>query len=416
MTFLRSLGLSAVSSQKFSAVSLQKFSAVSLKKFHKLVLNMKTPCEIGDAVCDIDTPSLVVDLNVLERNLRRLPTTLPSGTSGVKIRPHGKAHKCPELARLQESIGGCTGICAQTLSEAEAFVEGGIKDVFISNQVIGRKKLERLASLVENYNAQVSVCVDDAGNVEDIAAVLASRKDGIKIGVIVEVNVGQERCGVEPGKDALHLAKEVLKHNNLTFLGIQCYQGWNQHIRSPKDREAAVDKVIEKAELTLQNFRDENIPCRVVTGGGTGTYPFEAASGIFTEIQPGSYALMDVDYNKNFETDSEMLSSVFEQSLFVLSTVQSVAAGKRAVLDCGMKGVSLDSGPPQVLNFPRIEYSSGGDEHGILRPDPGLKVGDVVWLIPGHCDPTVNLHDWMIGIRDGRVETMWPITGRGPGV
>lgn len=372
------------------------------------------PCVIGDLVTNIDTPSLVVDLNALERNLRKLPTTMPAGSSGVKIRPHGKAHKCPMLAHLQEAIGGCAGICAQTLSEAEAFVQGGIKDVFVSNQVIGRRKIERLASLAEDHGAQVSVCVDDIANIQDMASVLDSKN--INMGVIVEVNVGQERCGVEPGEDAVLLAKEVNKYENLTFLGIQCYQGWNQHIRLPKDRKEAVDQVIEKAKLTLQQFHEADISCQVVTGGGTGTYPFEAASGVFTEIQPGSYVLMDVDYNKNYETDSSHLSSVFEQSLFVLSTVQSVSKGKRAVLDCGMKGVSLDSGPPQVLNRPEIEYFSGGDEHGILRPDPGLMVGELVWLIPGHCDPTVNLHDWMIGVRDGKVETMWPITGRGPGV
>jgi len=372
------------------------------------------PCEIGDLVKNIDTPSLVVDLNALERNLRKLPTTMPAGSSGVKIRPHGKAHKCPMLGHLQEAIGGCTGICAQTLSEAEAFVQGGIKDVFVSNQVIGKTKIERLAALVEDYGAVVSVCVDDIANIQDMASVLES-KDA-KIGVIVEVNVGQERCGVEPGEDAVLLAKEIKKYENLIFLGIQCYQGWNQHIRLPTDRKDAVDKVIEKTKLTLDHFQKADISCQVVTGGGTGTYPFEAASGVFTEVQPGSYALMDVDYNKNYETETSHLSSVFEQSLYVLSTVQSVSRGKRAVLDCGMKGVSLDSGPPQILHRPEIEYSSGGDEHGILRPDPGLMVGDLVWLIPGHCDPTVNLHDWMIGVRDGKVETMWPITGRGPGV
>jgi len=376
----------------------------------------KVPCKVGDPVAEIDTPCLVVDLNALERNLRKLPTTLPPDCRDIRIRPHGKAHKCPSLAHLQETIGGCSGICAQTLSEAEAFVEGGINDVFVSNQVIGTKKLERLAALVENYKAKVSVCVDDVGNIQDMAQVLKSKGDDVKLGIIVEVNVGQERCGVEPGENALELAREVFKHKKLSFMGIQCYQGWNQHIRSPADRKAAVEKVVEQAKQTLRHFHDANVACPVVTGAGTGTYPFEAASGVFTEIQPGSYALMDVDYNKNLETESGFLSSVFEQSLFVLSTVQSVSQGKRAVVDCGMKGVSLDSGPPQVLNHSHIEYASGGDEHGILRPDPQLKVGDVVWLIPGHCDPTVNLHDWMIGIRDGKVETVWPITGRGPGV
>lgn len=370
----------------------------------------KIPCQIGDLIKDIDTPSLLVDLNILEGNLRKLPSTLPLGCD-VKIRPHGKAHKCPELAKLQASIGGCIGICAQTLSEAEAFVEGGIKDVFISNQVVGRKKLDRMARLAHSHSASVSLCVDDSFNVSQISEAAASVGDDVNIGVIVEVDVGQERCGVDPGQPAVDLARKIKQFGNLTFLGIQCYQGWNQHVRTKSDRKAAVDAVVSLAELTLKHFRDADIECKEVTGGGTGSYPFEAASGVFTEIQPGSYALMDGDYNKNEEA-----TTVFQQSLFVLATVQSVSQGKRAVVDCGMKGVSLDSGPPQILNHPDVEYFSGGDEHGILRPDPGFKVGDLTWLIPGHCDPTVNLHDWLIGVRDGRVETVWPISGRGPGV
>jgi len=376
---------------------------------------IKHPCQVGDSLSQVDTPALLVDLDKLESNLQKLPLTLTSSKS-VKIRPHGKAHKCPQLGLLQQSIGGCTGICAQTLSEAEAFVEGGLKDVFISNQVIGLKKLKRVAQLVHNYGASLSLCVDDKENIKEISNAASSLGPDISIGIVVEVNVGQERCGVEPGEPAVDLAKDIFKYNNLKFLGIQCYQGWNQHIRLPKDRKAAVDEVVNKAELTLQCLQQAGIQCPLVTGGGTGTYPFEAASGVFTEIQPGSYALMDVDYNKNFETESDHLSAVFQQSLYVLSTIQSVSGGKRAVVDCGMKGVSLDSGPPQVLGLPSIEYSSGGDEHGILRPEPGLKVGETVLLIPGHCDPTVNLHDWMIGFRGDRVESVWPITGRGPGV
>ncbi|XP_028513511.1 uncharacterized protein LOC110234587 [Exaiptasia diaphana] len=202
---------------------------------------------------------------------------------------------------------------------------------------------------------------------------------------------------------------------NLVFKGIQTYQGWNQHVRKYEDRKAAVDKVVEKTKITLEAFSASNIQCQVVTGGGTGTYPFEAASGVFTEVQPGSYIFMDADYGRNYGEDGQPFV-FFEQSLYVLSTVISVSPGKRAILDAGMKAVSLDSGPPLVKDNAELIFSNGGDEHGILRPSGNLKVGDQVWLVPGHCDPTVNMYDEIIGVRNGLVESVWPITGRGPGV
>ncbi|KAK2173990.1 hypothetical protein NP493_837g00015 [Ridgeia piscesae] len=159
----------------------------------------------------------------------------------------------------------------------------------------------------------------------------------------------------------------------------------------------------------------QGITCTYVTGGGTGTFPYEAASGVFTEVQPGSYIFMDADYNRNLDVSGQPARD-FDQSLFVLTTVQSVTSGNRAVVDAGMKAVSMDSGVPLVEKYPELTYDIGGDEHGILKPDGGLKVGDLLWLVPGHCDPTVNLYDWLVGIRRHKVEVVWPILARGPGV
>ncbi|XP_031553115.1 uncharacterized protein LOC116290248 [Actinia tenebrosa] len=364
---------------------------------------------IGKKISEVDTPALLIDLDKFERNLAKLPKSMER-FPGVAVRPHGKAHKCPTIAHLQVEHGA-VGLCCQKLSEAESMVVAGIKDILISNEVIGTSKLYRLASLAKQ--TKLSVCVDNIQNAREISQ--AASVFGATVNIIVEVNVGQDRCGVEPGEPVVALAKEIISLPNLVFKGIQTYQGWNQHVRKFEDRQAAVGKVVEKTKKTLDALSANDIACEVVTGGGTGTYTFEAASKVFTEVQPGSYVFMDVDYGKNFGQDDKPFSD-FEQSLFVLSTVISVTPGDRAVLDAGMKAVSLDSGPPTVKNRPELVYHSGGDEHGILRPSGDLKVGDQVWLIPGHCDPTVNMHDHFLGVRKGMVETVWPITGRGPGV
>ena len=185
-------------------------------------------------------------------------------------------------------------------------------------------------------------------------------------------------------------------------------------MRNHTERQAAVEKVANKAKKTVELLKQNNVGCDIVTGGGTGTYLFEAKSRIFTEVQPGSYVFMDADYGKNYDQDGNFFKE-FENSLFVLSTVISVTKGKRAILDAGMKAVSLDSGPPVVCDHEGTYYG-GGDEHGIVKPPGNLKVGDRVLLIPGHCDPTVNLYDYFVGLRDNKVECIWPITARGPGI
>ncbi|XP_005106537.1 D-threonine aldolase [Aplysia californica] len=373
------------------------------------MFSAKTPCNVGDPVAEIETPTLVLCLDKLETNLGTLKEAM-ARYPGVAFRPHVKAHKCPVLGQLQMKSGAC-GVCCQTLTEAEAMVEGGLQDVFISNEVIGRKKLLRLAALART--AKVSVCVDSEGNIEDLSK--AAGDLGVTLDLVIEVNVGQDRCGVEPGQDVARLAKKIQSLPQVNFKGIQCYNGWNQHIRKASERKAAVELVAEKGKKALQALKEGGFDCPYVTGGGTGTFHFEAGSGVFTEVQPGSYLMMDVDYNKNLD-ESEKFVSEFQQSLYIISTVQSVAPGDRAVLDTGLKGVSLDSGVPTISGAGDLIFHNGGDEHGIVRPSGDLKVGDQVWLVPGHCDPTVNMYQWIVGLRDGHVECVWPVSGRGPGV
>ncbi|EDV24481.1 uncharacterized protein TRIADDRAFT_56315 [Trichoplax adhaerens] len=363
---------------------------------------------VGCSIRDILTPALVVDLQKLDYNLKRLPESLKG--ININIRPHAKAHKCPSLAHFQIKHGS-VGMCCQKLCEAESMVTGGIKDILLSNELVGKSKLTRLALLARN--AHITVCIDN----EDVASQLSHiAKDlNVELDALVEIDVGQERCGVPPGEAAVNLARHLTSLPNLHYKGIQAYQGWNQHIRKYNDRKAAVDMVVTKVKVTLEALRKHNLPCEIVTGGGTGTYIFEANSGVYTEVQPGSYVFMDADYGRNFDQKDEYVSD-FRQSLFVLSTVVSVTPGQRAVLDAGLKAISLDSGVPVLADYPELTFNNGGDEHGIITPAGNFKVGDTVWLVPGHCDPTVNMYDNLIGIRNGIVECVWPISGRGPGV
>ncbi|XP_059172864.1 3-hydroxy-D-aspartate aldolase-like [Physella acuta] len=379
----------------------------AVEKHFSRMCSAKVPCRVGELVTEIETPALVVCLEKLEENLK-IMTEAMKAYPGVKFRPHAKSHKCPTLGRLQIK-SGAVGLCCQKVTEAEAMVLGGVEDILLSNQVIQKTKLLRLAALARS--AKISVCVDSEKNIADISQ--AAVEMGVNLDIVVEVNVGGNRCGVEPGEEVVKLARTILDLPNVNFKGIHCYNGQNQHIRSAEDRKTAVDAVIVKTKAALSALKESGIDCNYVTGGGTGTFHYEAGSGVFTEVQPGSYVFMDVDYGKNLDINGKFVSE-FRQSLYVLSTVQS-SFSNRAVLDCGMKAVSLDSGVPTLREAGDLTYISGGDEHGVIVPPGNLKVGDQVWLVPGHCDPTVNMHDWIVGLRDGKVESIWPVSGRGPG-
>ena len=365
------------------------------------------PARQGMALAEVDTPALLLDLDAFERNLDRLDKSLAE--TRIRVRPHAKSHKCPEIA-LRQMARGAIGVCCQKVSEAEAMVEGGVMNVLISNEVVGAPKLARLAALARR--ARISVCVDNEQNIADLDA--AARTAGAKIDVLVEVNVGANRCGVEPGQPCVDLAKRIATAKHLRFAGLHAYQGAAQHARTPVERKAAIAKAVQYVQDTVEALQVHGLKPEIVTGAGTGTYLLEAASGVYNEIQPGSYIFMDADYNRNLGDDGRPVND-FEQSLYVWTTVMSHATTERAVLDAGLKALSVDSGMPLVADLPGVEFVKASDEHGVLKLPQGsrLTVGDKIRLVPGHCDPTVNLYDWIVGMRGDKVESVWPVTARG---
>ena len=364
------------------------------------------PADIGIPVQDIDTPALLIDLDAFERNVEKMANF--TRDAGIRLRCHAKTHKSADIAKYQISQGA-VGVCCQKVSEAEALVDGGVRDVLVSNEVIGNKKVDRLAALAKR--ARVIVCVDDPGNISDLDR--AAGAQGIELEVLVEIDVGAGRCGVSPGQAAVPLAEKITRAPNLKFAGIQAYQGGAQHIHDYAERRKAIDRAIEYAGDTVARITSAGLSCDTVTGAGTGTYRFEANSGLYNELQCGSYIFMDVDYGR-IDLDGGTGNAEFENSLFVVTSVMSNARPGMAVCDAGLKAHSVDSGMPLIFDRPGLEYTGASDEHGQIS-DPGntLRLGDRIFLVPGHCDPTVNLYDWFVGIRNGVVEVLWPVSARG---
>ncbi|RKQ70046.1 DSD1 family PLP-dependent enzyme [Oceanibaculum indicum] len=366
------------------------------------------PAALGDPLHEVDTPALILDLDAFEANLQLLATAAQA--AGVRLRPHAKTHKCAEIAKRQMALGAI-GICCQKVSEAEAMVNAGIDNVLVSNEVVGKAKLDRLAAL--RKRAWVGVCADDAGNVDDLDA--AAARAGVRLPVLVEIDVGAGRCGTAPGAPAVALARHIASKENLEFAGLQAYQGKAQHIREIGERRAAIDKAVAMVRETLDGLKAAGLDCLIVGGAGTGTFEMEAASGVYNELQAGSYVFMDADYARNLKEGGQFVDT-FRHALFIYTTVMSHPAAERAYLDAGLKAFSVDSGLPMVHKLEGAELVRASDEHGALalsNPGNRPKLGDKLRLIPGHCDPTVNLYDWIVGIRDGRVEALWEVTARG---
>ena len=364
------------------------------------------PAAPGDDAARIDTPALVVDLDAFERNLDLMANAVRG--AAVALRPHGKAHKCPDIA-LAQIERGAVGICCQKVGEAEAFVAAGIRDVLVTNEIVGAAKLGRLAAMAKV--ATVGVLADDADVVRDIGAVASAA--GVTIAVLVEIDVGANRCGVPPGAPALAIAQAVARTPGLSFRGIHAYHGAAQHLRTPEARRSAIAQASALVRDTKSAIEAAGIACGTVTGAGTGTWQHERDSGVYTEIQPGSYVFMDGDYQKNALAPDQ---HHFEQSLFVVATVMSTPVRERAIVDAGLKAFAVDSGLPDVYGARGLTYVKATDEHGAIKVEgdaPPPRIGDRLWFVPGHCDPTVNLYDWIVGMRGARVECLWPVAARG---
>jgi D-serine deaminase-like pyridoxal phosphate-dependent protein len=349
---------------------------------------------------EVDTPALLLDLDAFEHNLDTMAALLaPTGTT---LRAHAKTHKSPVIA-LQQMRRGAIGNCTQKVAEAEALAWGGVPDILVSNQAIAPRKLARLAAL--SRIARVALCADDERGIAAIEAAAAAA--GRRLTVLVEIDVGAGRCGVEPGPQAVALAERIAASRHLIFGGLQAYHGSAQHRRGPEEREAAIAVAGEGTRRTVEQCRQRGLDCAIVGGAGTGTFALEAASGIWTEIQAGSYVFMDADYARNDDPPP------FRQSLFVLAQVMSAPRAGQAVVDAGHKALPTDSGMPLVAGFPGVAYTRAADEHGVLQGEGVPRWGEKVRLIPGHCDPTVDRYDWYVGVRQGRVECLWPVAARG---
>ena len=377
---------------------------------------------IGQGVDAIDTPALVVDLDAANRNLQRMAEF--AQRHRVRLRPHAKMHKSAVFGRMQLQAGA-VGLCTQTVGEAEALAEGGMTDLFISNEVLALPKLHRVAALAYRLQAQggqLAIAVDSALGIERLAQ--AMRLTNAVIDVFVEVDIGQGRCGVAPGAPVLERVRQLIERApGLRYAGLHAYHGAAQHLRGAAEREAAITQSALALRPTIERLREAGLAPPLVTGAGTGTFAHEAASGLWGELQPGSFLFMDADYVRN---ERDAAQPTFEPALFVKAQVISVAA-THAVCDAGHKAHAIDSGLPTVLALPGqppLTAANGGDEHTILHPAgagdglpalPGL--GDTVWLIPGHCDPTVNVHNQLIAVRgglvEGRVEAIVPVAARG---
>ena len=354
---------------------------------------------IGRGVDTLDTPSLVIDLDAMERNLARMAAF--ANEHGVRLRPHAKMHKSAELAQLQMHHGA-VGVCVQKTDEALALAHAGVRDIYISNEVIAPAKLLRLAQAVRDLPTKFSIAVDSALGVARLAQALQTAGVGAprSVDVLLEIDVGQGRCGVAPGDPAVALVQAIATHPVLHFAGLQAYHGGAQHRRTAAERTQAMDAATRAVQASVDALQAAGFAVPLVTGAGTGTFSLEASSGVWGELQAGSYLFMDADYASNETTP---LAPVFEHALFVKSQVMSLNAA-HAVCDAGHKSHAIDSGMPSVWFPSGLSYASGGDEHGVLRADadqPLPALGEVVWLVPGHCDPTVNLHDFMVGVRGG---------------
>ncbi|MBI4277180.1 MAG: DSD1 family PLP-dependent enzyme [Armatimonadetes bacterium] len=355
----------------------------------------------GVAVVDLDTPALVVDLDAMDRNITRMTRVFRE--AGVAWRPHTKGIKVPAIAhRLLDA--GAIGVTCAKVSEAEVMVAAGIRSVLIANQVVGEYKVRRLASLCRW--ADVMSAVDHPENIRQMGSI--AREAGVRVGVLIEVNIGMNRCGVEPGEPALELAKVVRDTEGLVFKGLMGWEGHTQRVEDPGEKLRAVGAAVGALRRSAEICRQAGIPVEIVSCGGTGTYRQTAVQPGVTEIQAGGGVWGDMYYHG---TGAES-----EFALTVLTTVTSRPAPTRVVADAGKKTMSSDVAAPKPRDLHGVTKVRLSAEHCTLeleRPVEAPRVGDKLTFIVGYSDTTVCLHDVLFGARNGVVEVAWPILGRG---
>ena len=381
-----------------------------LNTFDDYEVGYNIPAKPGMSEDDIQTPCLMLDLDALERNIKKMGDY--AAAHGMRHRVHGKMHKSVDVAKLQEALGGACGVCCQKVSEAEVFARGGLRDVLVSNQVRHPAKIDRLAR-IPTYGARAICCVDDVTNVADLSE--AAVRHGTQIECLVEIDCGAGRCGVTTTPVVVEIATAIDAAEGLKFAGLQAYQGAMQHLDSYEERKEKIGIAVAMVKDAVDTLRTKGLECDIVGGGGTGSYYFESTSGVYNELQCGSYAFMDADYGRILDKDGKRIDQgEWENAMFILTSVMSHAKADKAIVDAGLKVQSVDSGLPVIYGRDDVEYVKCSDEHGVVMDTAGvLKINDKLKLVPGHCDPTANVHDWYVGVRNGKVECVWPISARG---
>jgi D-serine deaminase-like pyridoxal phosphate-dependent protein len=357
-------------------------------------------------VDQIETPALLVDLDMLEDNIRIMSEFFEDKTA--KLRPHFKTCKCPNIAHMQMAAGA-KGITCAKVGEAEVLVNAGINDVLVANQVVEPEKIYRLACMARE-GTKITVAVDRAENIDSLSRAACSL--GATLHVLIEIEVGMNRCGVSTEAEALELAQRIAAAPGLVFEGIQAYEGhlvFDTHQPTRLTEEAkreGVRKMEEKVGGIKNHLKKNGIRVKEISGGGTGTYHITGDNTIWTEIQAGSYVFMDSVYSR--------ANLPFGNSLSILTTVIHKRPGM-AVTDAGLKVCSAEHGPPAIKDRPNLKVAGRlSEEHGKILDEQD----ELAWLqrieyIPSHCCTTVNLHDFLCCVRKGRLEALWPISGRG---
>jgi D-serine deaminase-like pyridoxal phosphate-dependent protein len=380
------------------------------------------------SLSDIPTPALILDVAALDRNIARMAAFFANGD--CRLRPHVKAHKTPEIARRQLAAGSCSGLTCATVFEAEQVAHLS-DDILIANELVDPRVCDRAARVAASLrarapNGRLTVAVDSSEGLQALSS--AARNAGVEIGILVDVNVGQNRCGVTPGDEAVRLARQVMDAPGIVLRGLMGYEGHVQPIRAREDRESAARSAMRLLVDSANALRSEGLPCDVVSAGGTGTFDISGRVPGVTEIQAGSYALMDSDY--------AAVGVPFEQAFWVLGTVVSAPTPDRCVIDAGHKSLTKDHGMPSVAELPNAVVTALNDEHTVIALDAyvgrggnpvgsggdnvgsgfsrtdnpsGARIGDRLRLVPSHTDPTINLHDNLYVIDCDSLIDVWPI-------
>jgi 3-hydroxy-D-aspartate aldolase len=359
---------------------------------------------------EIPTPALLVDLDRLERNIRKMAAHVKA--AGKKLRPHAKTHKCPEIARLQIAAGA-VGVCVAKVGEADVMAAAGIRNLLITTEVVGPEKIGRLLKVLERQ-AETLVVVDNPDNVAELGK--AASQAGRVLNVLVDVEVGGRRTGVELGEPALDLGRLVMSQPALNLRGLQGYAPHCTHVMGFEERRRTSRRCMARLMKTRELFAKHGLPVEIVSGGSSGTFNIDSELAGLTELQAGSYCVMDLDYRR-IGGATGPANDEFEMALTVLTTVVSVPSEALAIVDAGFKAFSTDKPfVPEPVEWPGVEYSWAGDEHGRLTvTQPGRRppLGERIEFFPPHCDPTINLYDRIYAMRGDKVEAVWEISGRG---